>query len=304
MNLLVLALTALVIGSVVVRGSSRPGQAPDSPSYLAYRNHLRRNMLIAAGLTVGAVILTIIDQAGATSTGDSLLNLPDVVDRILVALIVPGAYLLPLAALCLTEYTTRPPDRRVATLTARTARSFAPMWLFVLAGVLTVVGLAGPLLLLSPQIRTAREFRAPRIDVSYGGAADLWMYAGIMLVAALLTVATIRQAVRRGDLDPDSASDKWSRSGVITRALCLLVVAGIVVVSGVADELSTAAWAYGSYLDGGGAAIDGYNWLVNVPVKTIANWAAFGAIPAVFVALLLFAFPPRPKVGSPVGASA
>ncbi len=300
MFVVALVLALVIAGSVLFKGVSKPEAGPDSPEYLDFRRRLRRNMMIAVALMVASIVLNIVDGIGATSATDSFLGLPDWAGDALALLVNPGAYMLPLAALSITELTSPKPAKRIATLTPRSVRTLAPTWLVWSVGVVAGLAVLSTLFVAVPTIRDAREFHAPRVDVNYGGGADIWLQIIYVVVAALLAAVTVRAAVRRPDLDPRTDSDKWSRSGVVIRALGLMLVASLAAIGAVANEVSTAAWAYVTYLDGGGTAVDGYRWLVNFPVKTTSTWVMNLSYLGVLGALGMFAFPPKLREDDPV----
>ncbi|WP_298440468.1 hypothetical protein [Gordonia sp. (in: high G+C Gram-positive bacteria)] len=293
MNLILLLWVALMIGSVAVRGSSAPADAPRSAAYLEFRNRLRRNMLVAAALPLLAY-LVLFASAVVDTLSERDLALPSAAEYGVFLLIIPGVFVFPLAALCVTEYTSRPAAVRGASLVPRTARDYAPKWLFGTAGIVTVLGLTSPSLLLVDTIAEPHYFRAPRIDVHYGGvSSDLWLPAVYLVIALILAVATITQAVRRRDLDTETTSDKWSRSGVVARALALLMLAGILPIANALSSLDSVAWAYRSYLGGGGVPLPAYDWLTDLGVKSWSGWALAAAAVAALLALAVFAFPPH-----------
>ncbi|WP_246284515.1 hypothetical protein [Gordonia asplenii] len=297
MNIVAMAWVVVLIGSVLVRGSSKPGRAPDSAAYTEYRGRLRRNLLIAAAFPVVGYVGMFV--GGAAEIAVDGFATPAALDRVLTWFIVPGVYLLPLLALCITEYTNRSARTGVASLVPRTVGNYSPAWLLAIAGAITIVGLAVPLMTLSDGFGRRHTFTAPRIEVSVGAVDGLILEAGYLLIALMLTVLTIRQAVQRPDLDATTSSDTWSRSGVVARALALLILAALLPVTEAIYAVDTLAGAYRSYLDGGGDPMSQFEWLQRLNVKAYSGWLGALCGLAALLALGLFAFPPRLAESAP-----
>ncbi|MFT3901023.1 MAG: hypothetical protein QM728_12390 [Gordonia sp. (in: high G+C Gram-positive bacteria)] len=290
-------LVAFMAIAIIAGFAIRPARPPASPAFAAYRSRLRRNLGISLALPIGFALYGLVASGISASRGERTTHYPRGVYTLMELVIGYGFILLPLLALLITELGTRTPSTRVATLTTRSPSALIPRWLLVTVGAAIGLATVTVLLAIATDGGLGEAHSAVRFDV---GTRRLLLSLGQVLVAAALATWVVRLVLQRPDLDPESPSDAWSRSGVAIRATTLAALAAIGCFIAGLSTFRSAWWKFHDWQGQHGDSVHSLTERLSLPLLT--DIVGLAAMAVGVVLLVAFVKPPvlvPGKAGTP-----
>lgn len=283
--LLVLLAAFFIVTAVLIR----PVKPPTSPAFAHYRRRLRRNLAVSLIPPVAMTVYALIASAISASHGERVTQYPPGVYTAMDVVVPYGFVVFPLIGLLVTELGTEAPATRVATLAPRSPATVVPRWLLAIAAVMLVLALLVPTLALTTSAGLGSARAAVEFDLP---VTTLWLSLIKVTVAAALATWLIRLALQRPDIDPDSASDSWSRSGVAVRATSLSILASAGGLSSGLSAFSDAWWDFRRWSEESADPGSVHSPTESMPLQHITNGAALAVFAVAIIAVVSFAKPP------------
>ena len=282
-------LIGIVVIALVAGVLIRPSRPPASAEFAAYRSRLRRNLAISLALPIAFTVYGLIASGISASRGERFTHYPRGVYTVMEFVTGYGFVILPLIALVITELGTRAPATRVATLTQRSPITLIPRWILVTAGVAAILAIVTIVLALATSGGLGGAASTIGADVPTG---SLLISLVMIIVALALAGWVIRLALVRPDIDPSSASDAWSRSGIAIRATTLATLASIGGFIGALDVFRSAWWDFKNWSEQPGNPGSVHSLTEDISMSYLTDILGLTAIALGVVVAVAFAKPP------------